>query len=98
MTDLDPTIHQPVRLRMLMLLSGVQTADFDFILKTLGITKGNLSSHMAKLEQARYVKIDKSFNGKIPYTEYSLSDEGHKALTEYWQALDTIRGLGTTAE
>jgi DNA-binding MarR family transcriptional regulator len=98
MTDLDPYVHQPVRLRMLMLLSGVETADFDFILRTLGITKGNLSSHTGKLEQARHVEIKKSFNGKVPHTEYSVTAEGRKALAEYWQALDTIRGLGATDE
>lgn len=98
MSDLDPTVHQPVRLRMMMVLSGVATADFDFLLKTLGLTRGNLSSHMAKLEQAKYVEIKKSFNGKIPHTEYSLTNEGRKALADYWQALDTIRGLADEHE
>ena len=93
MSELDATIHQPVRLRMLMVLSGVVSADFDFMLNTLGLTKGNLSSHMAKLEDAGYVKVTKTFRGKLPHTSYSMTARGRRALAKYWEALDEIRGL-----
>ena len=66
MDDLDRTIHEPARLRILTLLSGVDEADFNFLLNTVGLTKGNLSSHMDKLEKAGYVTIVKTFNGRIP--------------------------------
>jgi len=91
MTELDPSIHQPTRLRTLMLLSGVDAADFSFLLNALGVTKGNLSSHMSRLEQAGYVKVVKTFEGKVPNTSYSLTEEGRANLISYWQALDRIR-------
>jgi len=93
MAELDPYVHEPVRLRAMMVLSGVARADFDFLRTTLGLTKGNLSWHMAKLEQAGYVAIRKSFRGKIPHTEYSLTDAGRRALADYWAALYEIRRL-----
>lgn len=91
MTELDPHVHQPTRLRILMLLSGVDSADFNFFLNTLGLTKGNLSSHMSRLEEAGYVEVAKSFNGKIPNTSYLLTRKGRASLEEYWRAMDEIR-------
>jgi len=91
MTELDRTIHEPARLRILTILSGVDLADFNFLLSTLGLSKGNLSSHMDRLEGAGYVEVRKSFNGKIPHTEYQMTGAGRKALAEYWAVLDGIR-------
>ena len=91
MADLDRVIHEPARLRILMILDGVELADFGFLRTTLGLTKGNLSSHMDRLERAGYVKISKSFNGKIPHTDYQPTKSGRKALASYWAALDRIR-------
>ena len=92
-TDLDRIIHEPVRLRIMMLLSGVDESDFNFLLTTLELTKGNLSSHMDRLEKAGYIKIIKSFNGKIPHTGYQLTKTGKNALSKYWAAIDEIWGL-----
>jgi DNA-binding MarR family transcriptional regulator len=89
--DLDRVIHEPARLRVLMILSGVDTADFNFLLSTLGLSKGNLSSHMDRLEKASYVEVTKSFHGKIPHTDYRLTRQGKAALAKYWRALDQIR-------
>lgn len=94
MTKLDRTIHEPARLRIAMLLSGVETADFNFLLSTLGLTRGNLSSHVDRLEQAGYVRVNKSFNGKMPHTGYRLTAAGRKALKAYWSGLERIRRLG----
>jgi DNA-binding MarR family transcriptional regulator len=91
MTELDPHVHQPTRLRLLMLLSGVESADFVFLLTTLGLTKGNLSSHMTRLEQAGYIEVSKGFDGKIPHTAYRLTPRGRSSLDAYWRALDEIR-------
>ena len=91
MSDLDRVIHEPVRLRIMAILSGVDRADFKFMLSTLGLSKGNLASHMDRLEQAGYVDIQKSFNGKLPHTEYCLTEAGKIALAEYWTELDMIR-------
>jgi DNA-binding MarR family transcriptional regulator len=92
MTNVNRVVHEPARLRILMLLAGVDLADFNFLLSTLGLTKGNLSSHIDRLERAGYVQVRKSFNGRIPHTDYCLTDRGRQALTDYWAALDHIRG------
>ena len=89
--QLDRVVHEPVRLRIMSILSGVETADFNFLLNTLSLTKGNLSSHMDRLEQTGYVEIIKEFNGKIPHTDYKLTGAGQTALSEYWHTIDEIR-------
>lgn len=93
MNDLDRTIHEPARLRIMTILSGIDAADFNFLLETLGLTKGNLSSHMDRLEKAGYVDVTKSFKGKLPHTEFRLTKAGRDALAEYWAGLDAIRSL-----
>jgi len=95
MNELDRTIHEPARLRIAMLLSGVESADFNFLLSTLGLTRGNLSSHVDRLEQAGYVQVTKSFNGRVPHTEYRLTAAGRKALKSYWQDIESIRRLAS---
>ena len=97
MTDLDRIIHEPVRLRIVAILAGVDRADFNFMLSTLGLSKGNLASHVDKLERAGYVEVLKSFEGKIPRTEYRLTASGHTALSEHWAALDRIRAASRQA-
>lgn len=98
MDELDRTIHEPARLRILTLLTGVDEADFNFLLNTLGLTKGNLSSHMDKLEKAGYVTIVKSFNGRIPHTDFSITNDGRQALEKYWEELDAIRTMSDGRE
>ena len=93
MAELDRTIHEPARLRILTVLSGVDEADFKFLLNTLALTKGNLSSHVDRLEKAGYVNIIKSFNGKIPHTDFSITEAGAEALENYWEDLDAIRNM-----
>jgi DNA-binding transcriptional ArsR family regulator len=95
---LDRLIHEPARLRILTILSGVDVADFTFLCTTLGLTKGNLSSHMDRLEKAGYVSVVKSFNGKIPHTDYHLTKAGRDSLAQYWDGLDSIRSLKQRAE
>jgi DNA-binding MarR family transcriptional regulator len=89
--ELDRTIHEPVRLRIMAMLAGVDTLDFKFLVSTLGLTKGNLSSHIEKLESAGYVRVTKGFNGKMVHTTYQLTAKGRKALDGHWQALDNLR-------
>ena len=76
-----------------MLLSGLAEADFNFLLNTLGLTKGNLSGQAAKLEEAGYVAIKKEFAGKIPKTTYRLTDLGREKLGEYWRVMDEVRQM-----
>ena len=92
--DIDRIVHEPVRLRIMMILSGIGSADFNFLLSTLAITKGNLSRHIEKLESAGYVKVNKTFKGRIPNTSYQLTKKGAKALIQYWKNLDVIRRTG----
>ena len=92
--DIDKIIHEPARLRIMMILSGVEQADFNFLLTTLNLTRGNLSRHIEKLESANYIQVSKTFKGKMPNTSYQLTKEGSKALALYWENLDTVRQLG----
>lgn len=95
----DRLIHEPARLRILSILTGVDAADFNFLQSTLGLTKGNLSSHMDKLEKADYVRVNKSFNGRVPHTEYVATEIGREALEQYWRDMDAIRRIpGVTRE
>lgn len=92
--ELDKVIHEPARLRIMMILSGIEQADFNFLLTTLNMTRGNLSRHMEKLESAGYLEIKKSFNGKMPNTSYQITKEGTAALNQYWKNIDDVRQLG----
>ena len=92
--EIDRIIHEPARLRIMMILAGLEQADFNFLLTTLSLTRGNLSRHMEKLESAGYLKVKKSFKGKVPNTSYQLMQKGSKALAQYWKNLDTVRQLG----
>lgn len=87
LTDLDRLVHEPARLLILTILSTVASADFLFLQRETGLTKGNLSAHLSKLEQAGYVKIEKTFKGKLPLTVCKLTAAGKKSLTQYRQQL-----------
>lgn len=91
MEPIDRTIHEPARLRALTLLSAVKEADFSFILRALGLTNGNLSVHMRRLEEAAYVSMTKTFVGRVPKTMFSITTRGRRALEEYWRTLDELR-------
>jgi DNA-binding transcriptional ArsR family regulator len=83
LTELDRLVHEPARLAIMATLAGCESANFDFLLNTTGLNKGNLSAHAIKLEHAGYVEVQKGFNGKSPYTLYKLTKEGRKALKLY---------------
>jgi DNA-binding transcriptional ArsR family regulator len=86
-TELDRLIHEPARLLIVTILSTVESADFLFLQHETDLTKGNLSSHLGKLEDAGYVKIQKTFKGKLPLTVCKLTAAGTKAVTQYRQQL-----------
>lgn len=81
--DIDRVVHEPGRLMILAVLSGVEGADFVFLLDQTGLTKGNLSSHTAKLEDAGYIEVEKTFVDKIPRTLYRRTDKGTAAAGTY---------------
>src|SRR5512134_1366112 len=86
-TELDRLIHEPARLLIVTILSTVESADFLFLQRETELTKGNLSAHLTKLEDARYVKIEKTFKGKLPLTVCKLTAAGRKALMQYRRQL-----------
>jgi len=90
MTDVDRLVHEPARLRIVALLSGAKEADFLFLQRETGLTKGNLSSHLGKLEDGGYVEIEKSFRGKIPLTVVRLTPAGLRAFREYKRSIEGI--------
>ena len=92
--EIDKIVHEPARLRIMMILAGVEQADFNFLLTTLNLTRGNLSRHIEKLESANYIQVKKTFKGKMPNTSYHLTQGGSKALAQYWENLDAVRQLG----
>ncbi|HPT72583.1 MAG TPA: transcriptional regulator [Candidatus Cloacimonadota bacterium] len=81
--DIDKVIHEPGRLMILLHLYVVMSADFIYLMKQTGLSKGNLSSHLTKLEEAGYVMIIKEFIEKKPHTLIQLTDEGRKAFDMY---------------
>lgn len=90
LSDLDRVIHEPARLLLMALLSSVEFADFLFLLKESGLTKGNLSVHLSRLEEAGYLRVEKSFRGKIPHTEFRLTPKGKSAFDQYRKSLGPI--------
>jgi DNA-binding HxlR family transcriptional regulator len=89
-SGLDRVIHEPARLTIVALLSSVTSADFLFLLKESGLTKGNLSVHLSRLDEAGYVQMEKTFRGKIPHTEYKLTSKGKSAFDQYRKSLGSI--------
>ena len=90
---LDRLIHEPGRLAILTVLSSVKAADFVFLQRTTGLTKGNLSSHLSKLEEAGLVRIEKRFVHKKPNTNVELTAEGRARVAHHWDQLDRLKRL-----
>jgi len=90
--ELDRIIHEPARLAIMALLYSAEEADFLFLLRESGLTKGNLQSHLARLEQGSYVAIEKSFVGKIPHTVCRLTPTGRLAFKRYRKELKKLAG------
>jgi DNA-binding MarR family transcriptional regulator len=86
----DRLIHELARLVITAILYGLESADFLFLQRETGLTKGNLSSHLTKLEDAGYVAIEKTFEGKTPRTICCLTDEGRAAFEAYRQNMQHI--------
>jgi DNA-binding transcriptional ArsR family regulator len=89
-SDLDRVIHEPARLKLVALLSGTKEVDFLWLLRESELTKGNLSSHLGKLEGAGYVEIEKTFRGKIPLTLIRLTRAGRAAFSAYKAQLNGL--------
>jgi DNA-binding MarR family transcriptional regulator len=94
LADIDRVIHEPARLLILAYLSVVESADFLFLMNQTKLTRGNLSSHLSRLEAVGYVEIKKEFVEKIPRTLLALTAQGRNAFDEYrrnmQQVLDSL--------
>jgi len=94
---LDRLIHEPARLAIMTVLSSVNAADFVFLARTTGLTNGNLSSHLTKLEDAGLITIEKRFVHKKPNTNVELTPEGKTRVATHWSQLERLKNLSQTA-
>jgi DNA-binding MarR family transcriptional regulator len=93
MADLNETIHQPVRLRIMAVLVTLEPndeVDFTYLRDLLEVTDGNLGAHLRKLEEASYININKLFVERKPHTYISATAEGRKVFKEHVAALEAI--------
>ena len=93
---LDRLVHEPARLALMSVLAYVGDADFVFLQRATELTKGNLSSHLAKLDEAGLVRIDKRYVDKRPSTKVELTAKGRKAIERHWEQLDRLKRLATS--
>ena len=84
---LDPLLHSELRLAIMSILISVESADFVYIRKQTGATAGNLSVQIDKLSKSEYISVDKGFNGKIPRTTCSITNEGRRAFAAYVETI-----------
>lgn len=89
---IDRLIHEPSRLMVMAVLAVVESADVLFLQRQTGLTLGNLSSHVSKLEAASYVEVEKKFVGKKPRTMLHLTANGRAALDRYRTHMQTVLG------
>lgn len=88
--DIDRMVHSPARLMILAYLAAVDSVDFIFLMNQVGLTRGNLSSHLATLEEAGYISIHKEFVDRVPRTLIRLTAEGAKAIQRYKEQMRKI--------
>jgi DNA-binding MarR family transcriptional regulator len=90
---IDEVVHGRVRLGVMAYLAAAEVADFTTLKTALEVTEGTLSVHLRKLEDAGYVAINKSFRGRRPLTQASLTPEGREAFRQYLAAMGKLAGL-----
>ena len=90
LADIDRLVHEPARLQILAHLYVLESVDFLFLLRHTGLTRGNLSSHVRKLEDAGYVSVEKKFVDRLSMTAYHLTDAGRMAFRRYRKEMLTV--------
>ena len=85
--ELDPLLHSELRLKIISLLVGVESAEFNWLLQQTGATRGNLSVQISKLKEAGYIEVKKSFRKNYPLTTCRITEKGARAFEEYVEAL-----------
>ena len=91
LANLDRLVHEPARLAILTALSACTSADFTFLRRVIGLTGGNLNTHLTTLEAAGLVLLKKRFDGKVPHTAVSLTAAGRDAINSHWEQLVALR-------
>jgi DNA-binding MarR family transcriptional regulator len=89
-SEVDRLVHEPARLVVMASLYVVASADYTFLMRQAGLTWGNLSAHLSKLEEAGYIQIEKTYRGKRPYTLVRLSDKGRVVFKNYMQQMKSV--------
>lgn len=97
-SQLDDLIHSRIRLAVMAMLVGVEKAEFTYIRDKVNATDGNLSTHLRKLEDAGYVKIDKRFAGRRPVTDVALTKKGRRAFAAYLERLESLLQPSVTGD
>ena len=92
---LDPILHSELRLAVMSILAGVESADFTYIKKQTGATSGNLSVQIDKLSAAGYITVEKGFKGRMPCTTCSMTPQGRAAFNDYVEALKEYLSAGS---
>lgn len=90
--ELNPLLHSELRLAVMSILIGVESADFVFLRTQTGATAGNLSVQIDKLQRAGYIEVEKTYRGKMPCTICRMTDVGREAFAEYVDALKSYIG------
>ena len=88
--ELDRVIHERMRLGIISALAANEKLSFGDLKKLLNTTDGNISVHARKLEDAQYIVCEKSFEGRVPRTEYRLTAAGRKALERYLNHMEAL--------
>ncbi len=96
--ELDPLLHSQLRLQIISLLIGLDSAEFNYILETTGATRGNVSVQLNKLKEAGYIKVKKSFGESYPITTCSITAKGIKAFEDYVKAINIYLGSAKNKE
>ena len=91
LAKLDRLIHEPARLAILTALNACQESDFLFLQRLTGLNAGNLSAHLSKLEKAELVLMEKKIVAKRTHTHIAITEQGNKAITEYWRKMENLR-------
>lgn len=90
LADIDRLVHEPARLAVMAVLYVLESADFTFLMNQTGLTWGNLSAHLSKLEEGGYIQVEKTFKGKRPNTTLQLTPQGRKAFQNYIERMKQV--------
>jgi DNA-binding MarR family transcriptional regulator len=91
LAGLDKLLHEPARLSIMSALAACQSADFLALQRLTGMTGGNLSVHLSKLEEAKLIMLEKQFVDKRPNTQVQITEKGRKAIESHWRQLENLR-------